>query len=86
MQELEKILEEIEDEAMHNPEVGRKQCEGMVRAMNIIRTHMSGKDTDVPTNGGWIPVEEPPEPYRPVSKIDKPDWRDGMLRKFDGRE
>lgn len=41
MQELEKILEEIEEEAMHNPEVGRKQCEGMIRAMNIIRNHVS---------------------------------------------
>lgn len=49
MQELEKILEEIEKEAMNNPEVGRKQCEGMMRAMNIIRKHM---------NDGWIPVEE----------------------------
>ncbi len=49
MQELEKILEEIEKEAMNNPEVGRKQCEGMMRAMNIIRKHM---------NDGWIPVDE----------------------------
>ena len=49
MQELEKILEEIEYEAMHNPEIGRKQCEGMIIAMNIIRSHI---------NDGWIPVEE----------------------------
>lgn len=41
MQELEKILEEIEKEAMNNPEVGRKQYEGMMRAMNIIRKHMN---------------------------------------------
>lgn len=26
--------------------------------MGKIRKHMSGKDTDVPTNDGWIPVEE----------------------------
>ena len=26
-----------------------------------------------------------PEPYRPESGTDKPDWRDGMLRKFDRR-
>ena len=26
-----------------------------------------------------------PEPYRPVSGTDRPDWRDGMLRKFDRR-
>lgn len=37
---LEKILEEIEHEAMTNKEIGRKQCEGMARAMNIIRSHM----------------------------------------------
>ena len=49
MQELEKILEEIESEALHNSEIGRKQCEGMAMAMNIIRKHM---------NDGWIPVEE----------------------------
>lgn len=44
---LEKILEEIENEALHNPEMGRKQCEGMLRAMQIIRNHM---------NDDWIPV------------------------------
>lgn len=37
---LEQILEEIEHEAMTNKEIGRKQCEGMARAMNIIRSHM----------------------------------------------
>lgn len=42
---LEKILEEIEHEIMTNKEVGRKQCEGMARAMNIIR-----KYTDEKTN------------------------------------
>lgn len=46
MQELEKILEEIEKEAMNNPEVGRKQCEGMMRAMNIIRKHMNSKENE----------------------------------------
>ncbi len=40
MNVLEKILEEIENEAMTNKEIGRKQCEGMARAMNIIRSHM----------------------------------------------
>ena len=49
MQELEKILEEIESEALHNSEIGRKQCEGMAMAMYIIRKHM---------NDGWIPVDE----------------------------
>lgn len=37
---LEKIIEKIEHEAMTNKEIGRKQCEGMARAMNIIRSHM----------------------------------------------
>ena len=32
MNVLEKILEEIEHEAMTNKEIGRKQCEGMARA------------------------------------------------------
>lgn len=50
MNVLEKILEEIEHEAMTNKEVGIKQCEGMARAMNIIRSHMDkAKDTNVPS-------------------------------------
>lgn len=53
MNVLEKILEEIEREAMTNKEIGRKQCEGMARAMNIIRSHMN----DIPDDG-WIPVGE----------------------------
>lgn len=40
MNVLEKIIEKIEHEAMTNKEIGRKQCEGMARAMNIIRSHM----------------------------------------------
>lgn len=31
----------------------------------------------------WRPL---PDPYRPESKTEKPDWRQGMLRKFDRRE
>ena len=30
----------------------------------------------------WQPC---PEPYRPASGTDKPDWRDSMIRKFDRR-
>lgn len=57
MNVLEKILEEIEHEIMTNKEVGRKQCEGMARAMNIIRSHMEdAKDTNVPSN--WMPCSE----------------------------
>ncbi len=53
MNVLEKILEEIKHEAMTNKEIGRKQCEGMARAMNIIRSHM-----DEAENDGWISVDE----------------------------
>lgn len=54
---LEKILEEIGHEVMTNKEIGRKQCEGMARAMNIIRSHMEdAKDTNVPSN--WMPCSE----------------------------
>lgn len=57
MNVLEKILEEIEHEIMTNKEVGRKQSEGMARAMNIIRSHMEeGEDTNVGSN--WIPCSE----------------------------
>ena len=47
-------------------------------------------------NGKWIDDEEDykcviawrplPEPYRPESETEKPDWRQDMLRKFDRRE
>ena len=30
----------------------------ILRNLRDIRKHMSGKDTGVPTNYGWIPVEE----------------------------
>lgn len=67
MQELEKILKEIENEALHNPDVGRKQCEGMVRAMNIIRKHM---------NDGWILIghELPPTGQRLLATIKHHEW------------
>ena len=52
MQELEKILEEIDIKITQN--MGRKR-EGLLEAENIIRKHM---------NDGWIPVEERmPEEY-----------------------
>ena len=57
MNVLDKILEEVEHEAMTNKEIGRKQCEGMARAMNIIRSHMN----DVSDNVGWIPAEKNPK-------------------------
>lgn len=42
---LDKIIEEIEHEAMTNKAIGRKQCEGMAIAINIIRSHMD--DTEM---------------------------------------
>lgn len=59
MNVLEKILEEIEHEIMTNKEVGRKQCEGMARAMNTIRSHMEeGKGTNIDSKSDWIPCSE----------------------------
>ena len=55
MQELEKILEEIDIKIEGS--MGRKR-EGLLEAEGIIRKHMSGKDTDVRTNDSWIPVDE----------------------------
>lgn len=35
------------------------QLSAYEKCMDIIRSHMGdGKDTNVPSNGGWIPVEE----------------------------
>lgn len=34
------ILQEIENEMMTNKDIGRKQCEGMCRAMKIIHAHL----------------------------------------------
>lgn len=51
MNVLEKILEEIEHEAMTNKEIGRKQCEGMARAMNIIRSYMDDSLNDEKCTG-----------------------------------
>ena len=63
MSELEKMLEEINnliEEYMSGyvPRGMQDFCAGMKKAQEIIRKHMSGKDTDVPVNDGWIPVED----------------------------
>lgn len=66
MQELEKILEEIDDLAEeymsgYVPLGVQDMCAGMKKAQEIIRKHM---------NDGWIPVEErlPEEKANPVSQ------------------
>ena len=72
MQELEKILEEIDQEVKEYMEIdfgdeynaGIKDMAKM--AKKIIRKHM---------NDGWIPVEEPPKKdYTAVFAVDKHDY------------
>lgn len=63
MQELEKILEEIDIKIAGS--MGKKR-EGLLEAREIIRKHM---------NDGWIPVEEPPKKdYTAVFAVDKRDY------------
>ena len=56
-----------------------KECQ------DIIRKHMSGKDTYVPTNDGWIPVEKalPPEP---PEYVDDEDDLEQYIVMIDGAE
>lgn len=90
---LEKILEEIGHEVMTNKEIGRKQCEGMARAMNIIRSHMDdGKDINVGRKSDWIPVENGlPEKsgwYLVQLSVGIPheDYADRVVVLYDGEE
>ena len=58
MQVLEKILEDIrglEKILITDP---MKLMVDMGEVEDIIRKHVSGKDTGVPTNDGWIPADE----------------------------
>ena len=70
MQELEKILEEIDETIERYKENANVEavdiCCGMKVAKKIIRKHM---------NDGWIPVEEPPKKdYTAVFAVDKHDY------------
>ena len=58
MQELEKtLLKETEQLVnMHYEDDSVKTI--ILRNLRDIRKHMPGKDTNVPTNDGWIPVED----------------------------
>lgn len=59
MQELENILKEIDTHAIEFELFGTSDdyiSVGWVK--DIIRKHISGKDINVTTNNGWIPVEE----------------------------
>ena len=78
MQQLEKILEEIDNEI----EKERAICEGIVdtpgwrlyeKTMGRVKEIIQGHMDDIPENtagkNSWVPVEErPPEPYREESK------------------
>lgn len=63
MQELEKILEEIESKEFTNMTIRHNMVVKMKDVRSIIRKHM---------NDGWIPVEEalPPEPPEYVDDED----------------
>lgn len=72
MQELEKILEEIEIKKKKCLDIvrieidpmeitkNREQYKGLSIAENVIRKHMNSKDNNVPAKDGWMPL---PEPY-----------------------
>ena len=76
MRKFEKILEEIEKAKrepwyrLNNYDVKHNLDGAINRIVEIIRKHMSGKDTNFSTNDGWIPVEErmPEEKANPVSQ------------------
>ena len=70
MQELEKILEEIEQRVNYYKEHATLEyvdiCAGLREAEGIIRKHM---------NDGWIPVDEKPKKdYETVFAVDKNDY------------
>ena len=67
MQELDKILEEIEQYRKTASDSGDFNVSAAYEeSMNIIRKHM---------NDGWIPVEEPPKKdYTAVFAVDKRDY------------
>lgn len=58
MKELEKILEEIKEKGNIQFASYTKPLIAVEDVEKIIRKHMPGKGTDVPTNDGWIPVKE----------------------------
>ena len=70
MNVLEKILEEIEHEAMTNKEIGRKQCEGMARAINIVSSHLNEfLNCDIGKNCHVYDIDKiTTEEIKPISK------------------
>ena len=79
MQELEKILEEIEQtQVMLKPFDAEDRPKGIINVdvvKEIIRKHLSGKGINVPTNDGRIPAEEClPEDGTDVLVVLKPTY------------
>ena len=93
MNVLEKILEEIEHEIMTNKDIGRKQCEGMVKVMNIIHSHMDDvTDTNAGSKSDWISYRErqPEETGYYLVQLSKKllneDYTDRVVALYDGEE
>lgn len=82
MQELEKILEEIDETIErygNNPYIDEKVtdlCYGLNRAKDIIRKHM---------NDGWIPVNEQ-LPEEPPEEVDDEDNLEEYIVMIEGAE
>lgn len=64
MQELEKILEEINEEIKSSIAFSSVFTDGLCRARNIIRKHM---------NDGWIPVDDG-LPEKPENGYQEPEY------------
>lgn len=86
MQELEKILEEIDEMIKRYKENPRLEvvdiCYGLNQAKNIIRKHLSRENGQEITscsrdNDGWIPVEKrlPEEKQFVLATWEKPNYR-----------
>ena len=70
LEEMEKLKEMYKESSFALLDKGNLPCEydksdiesakvqAISEAVAIIRKHMSGKDTGVPTNNGWIPVDD----------------------------
>lgn len=87
MQELEKTLPKETEQLvnMHYEDDSVKTI--ILRNLRDIRKHMSGKDTGVPTNDGWIPVEErlPEESLNSVIGWDEYRERCCFVQYYGGR-
>ena len=85
MQELEKILEEIEKESIE--QYGHQKIIGVDKVKDIIRKHMNdGNDINVTAkDDGWIPVEErlPEKNEYFVNTSSNKDFPNGYYRRLE---